>query len=70
MELAAIRANGMEADASRAIEMILGSPGIRRAEELADRFIEKALDALEGLPESKPKTHLKEIALFVNKRSY
>ncbi|MCA1294693.1 polyprenyl synthetase family protein [Paenibacillus sp. alder61] len=69
-ELEVIRSNGMEADAGRAIGMILSSPGIRRAEELADRFIGKALDALEGLPESKSKTHLKEIALFVNKRSY
>ncbi|MEF2964355.1 polyprenyl synthetase family protein [Paenibacillus sp. M1] len=69
-EIAAIREEGSGADASRAIRMIVSSPGIERAERLADRFIGKALDALEGLPESKSRTHLKEIALFVNKRSY
>ncbi|MNC80300.1 hypothetical protein D3C75_1330490 [compost metagenome] len=57
-------------DTGRAIDTILSSSGIKRAEELADRFIEKALQALEQLPEGKPRTHLKEIALFVNKRSY
>ncbi|MNP69910.1 Heptaprenyl diphosphate synthase component 2 [compost metagenome] len=55
---------------SRAIEMILSSKGIKCAEELADRFIAKAMQALEQLPEGKPRAHLKEIALFVNKRSY
>lgn len=69
-EISLIRAAGTEADTSRAIDMILASPGIRRAEQLADRFIDKALEALEGLPENKSRAHLKEIALFVNKRSY
>ncbi|MNF11882.1 hypothetical protein D3C77_819960 [compost metagenome] len=50
--------------------MILSSTGIKCAEELADRFIVKAMQALEQLPEGKSRSHLKEIALFVNKRSY
>ncbi|MNI30895.1 Heptaprenyl diphosphate synthase component 2 [compost metagenome] len=57
-------------DTSRAIDMILSSTGIKCAEELADRFIVKAMQALEQLPEGKSRSHLKEIALFVNKRSY
>ncbi|WP_410768357.1 polyprenyl synthetase family protein [Fontibacillus sp. BL9] len=69
-EINAIRAEGSEADTSRAIGMILSSSGIARAEQLADRFIAKAMEALECLPESKTRNHLKEIAQFVNKRSY
>lgn len=69
-ELDRIRTAGLTADASSAIELIIGSEGIRRSEELAERFIVKAFEALEGLPECKAKSHLKEIALFVNKRSY
>lgn len=69
-EIAHVREQGASADASRAIGMILASPGIRRAEELADRFIDKAMEALGGLPENKWRTHLKDIAVFVNKRSY
>ncbi|WP_019640364.1 polyprenyl synthetase family protein [Paenibacillus fonticola] len=53
-----------------AIEMIKAGPGIARAEQLAETFTNKALSALEQLPEGKARTHLKEIALFVNKRSY
>ncbi|MNP78155.1 hypothetical protein D3C76_1757050 [compost metagenome] len=37
-------------DTSRAIDMILSSTGIKCAEELADRFIVKAMQALEQLP--------------------
>lgn len=69
-EISSIREQGSDADASTAIGMILSSQGITRAEQLADRFIGKAMDALDELPESKTRTHLKEIALFVNKRSY
>ncbi|MNJ72062.1 hypothetical protein D3C77_686760 [compost metagenome] len=50
--------------------MIKAGPGIARAEQLAETFTNKALSALEQLPEGKARTHLKEIALFVNKRSY
>lgn len=57
-------------ETGRAIEMIVASSGIKCAEELADRFIDKAMRALDQLPEGKPRSHLREIALFVNKRSY
>lgn len=57
-------------DTSKAIEYIVNGPGIKMAEALADRFINKALDALDQLPEMKTRTQLKEIAIFVNKRTY
>ncbi|MDQ0088117.1 heptaprenyl diphosphate synthase [Paenibacillus anaericanus] len=69
-EIHGIRAQDGAGDVSKAINMIISGPGIGQAEKLADRFISKALEALEGLPENKSRAHLKEIALFVNKRSY
>ncbi|MGG0822902.1 polyprenyl synthetase family protein [Paenibacillus turicensis] len=57
-------------DTSKAIEYIVNGPGIKMAEALADQFIHKALDALDQLPEMKTRTQLKEIAIFVNKRTY
>lgn len=57
-------------DTSKAIEYIVNGPGIKMAEALADQFINKALDALDQLPEMKTRTQLKEIAIFVNKRTY
>lgn len=58
------------ADTSAAIEMIRKSPGIVKAEQLADRFIDKALDALQQLPENKARKNLYDIAHFVNRRTY
>lgn len=57
-------------DTSRAIEMIRNSSGIVKAEQLADRFIDKALDALRLLPENKARKNLLDIAHFVNRRTY
>ncbi|MGG4551153.1 polyprenyl synthetase family protein [Paenibacillus humicus] len=55
---------------SEAINIIKSGSGIAQAERLAETFTDKALAALDQLPESKARTHLKEIALFINKRSY
>lgn len=57
-------------DTSKAIDYIVNGPGIAMAEALADQFINKALDALDQLPEIKTRSQLKEIAIFVNKRTY
>lgn len=69
-EIRGIQAGDGSGEVSRAIEMIRTSPGIGRAEELADRFIAKALEALQQLPVSASRSHLEDIAEFVNKRSY
>lgn len=53
-----------------AVGMIKESAGMTKAEELADRYMNKALDALEGLPNIKTKKNLRDIAHFVVKRSY
>ncbi|WP_059052511.1 polyprenyl synthetase family protein [Paenibacillus senegalimassiliensis] len=69
-EIRGIQASDGTGHEKRAIEMIRGSRGIERAEVLADRFIDKALKALEGLADTASRTHLQDIARFINKRAY
>lgn len=54
----------------RAIDLILTGEGISRAEELASRYIAKALNALDQLPNSRTKRNLRDIAFFVTGRAY
>lgn len=67
-ELAAIRQG--QRGVGRAIDLILSGDGITRAENLATRYMNKALAALEGLPNNKTKRSLRDIAYFVTGRSY
>ncbi|MDU4698301.1 MAG: polyprenyl synthetase family protein [Paenibacillus sp.] len=69
-EIHGIQAGDGSGEVARAIEMIRTSSGIGKAEALADRFIAKALDALKQLPATGARSHLEDIAEFVNKRSY
>lgn len=69
-EIEAIRENGGQKDAGRAIEMIRKSKGGDLADELANRYIKKALQAIEGLPDVTAKKNLFDIAHFVGKRNY
>lgn len=48
----------------RAIDLILSGEGIARAEELASRYIAKALAALDELPNNKTKRNLRDIAFL------
>ncbi|MDQ0058191.1 polyprenyl synthetase family protein [Paenibacillus harenae] len=69
-ELAIIRMSGSVSDTSRAIEIIRNSEGVAQADQLASRYISKALAALEGLPNIAAKKNLVDIAHFVGKRNY
>ncbi|MNZ85147.1 Heptaprenyl diphosphate synthase component 2 [compost metagenome] len=69
-EIIAIRENGGQRDTTRAIEMIRRSSGGDMADQLANRYIKKALDALEDLPDVTAKKNLIDIAHFVGKRNY
>jgi len=69
-EIEAIRACAGTADSSAAVKLVRSSPGIAAAERLADRYIAKALQALESLPAIPAKKNLTEIARFVAQRSY
>ncbi|MCU6708357.1 polyprenyl synthetase family protein [Paenibacillus sp. J5C_2022] len=69
-EIATIRKQGLYADASRAIGLIKKSEGGALADQLANRYIEKALDALMQLPAIPARKNLMDIAHFVGKRNY
>ncbi|CAM3970263.1 polyprenyl synthetase family protein [Paenibacillus alkaliterrae] len=70
LEIASIRDNGGQKDAGRAIEIIRKSEGGDLADQLANRYIKKAFQALEGLPNVAAKKNLIDIAHFVGKRNY
>ncbi|WP_145131983.1 polyprenyl synthetase family protein [Paenibacillus sp. Y412MC10] len=69
-EIAVIREQNGECDVSAAVSLIKSSTGIARSEELATRYINKALEALDRLPNQRTKKNLRDIAHFVTKRSY
>ncbi|RED60444.1 polyprenyl synthetase family protein [Cohnella lupini] len=58
------------ANSTAAVKLVRSSVGIKTAEKLADRYIVKALKALESLPDIPAKRNLADIARFVAKRSY
>lgn len=68
-EISYIREHNGECDVSAAVQLIKSSRGISEAEELATRYINKALNALDRLPDNKTKRNLRDIAHFVTKRS-
>lgn len=65
-----IRERNGETDVTEALELIRGSQGIRTAEELANRYLDKALEALKALPNQRTKKSLKDIAHFIANRSH
>ncbi|AIQ64632.1 heptaprenyl diphosphate synthase [Paenibacillus stellifer] len=67
-ELELIRSG--RATVGRAIDLILSGEGISRSEELASRYINKALHVLDQLPSNRTKGNLREIAYFVTGRAY
>ncbi|WP_019534061.1 heptaprenyl diphosphate synthase component II [Paenibacillus ginsengihumi] len=69
-ELEMIRERDGQTDVSAFLDLIRGSAGLRRAEELANRYIDKAIHALDELPDIQAKKDLTAIAHFVGNRSY
>ncbi|WP_248925429.1 heptaprenyl diphosphate synthase component II [Paenibacillus hamazuiensis] len=69
-ELAVIQEADGQTDVSRFIRMVRESSGIRRAELLAEKYIDKAIRALNELPEGSVKKDLIGIAHFIGNRSY
>ncbi|WP_017728033.1 heptaprenyl diphosphate synthase component II [Halalkalibacterium ligniniphilum] len=57
-------------DMAEVISAIKHSGGIEYALSISDRYLEKALKALEPLPEQKAKTYFREIAMFIGKRKF
>jgi heptaprenyl diphosphate synthase len=69
-EIASIRDSEGPVNSSAAVKLVRSSQGIAMAEQLADRYIAKALQALDKLPDQSAKANLAEIARFVANRSY
>jgi heptaprenyl diphosphate synthase len=69
-EIARIQALDGQTDVSAFIKLIRGSKGILKAEEMAARYIEKAIQAIKDLPDAQAKQDLIRIAHFVGNRSY
>ncbi|MCM3633069.1 MULTISPECIES: polyprenyl synthetase family protein [Paenibacillus] len=69
-EIKRIHSEGDGADTSKAIHYIRRSEGSQLADELANRYIAKALAVLEQLPANSARKSLTEIAHFVGKRNY
>jgi heptaprenyl diphosphate synthase len=69
-ELQRIQALDGQTDVSKLIGLIVQSGGIEKADALAMRYMDKAIAALETLPEQQAKKDYIEIAHFLGKRSY
>jgi heptaprenyl diphosphate synthase len=69
-EIETIRVSENSVNSSPAVKLVRSSRGVKTAEEMADRYIMKALKALDSLPDLPAKRNLADIARFVAKRSY
>lgn len=69
-EIERIRLADGQTDVGRFLSLVRGSSAIRRAEELASRYIGKSIAALEKLPDRTAKRELAEIARFIGERNY
>lgn len=69
-EINLIRESDGLGGSANAVKLVRSSSGIAMAEQLADRYIAKALRTLKELPDIPAKRNLSEIARFVAKRSY
>lgn len=69
-EIARIQQAAGNIDVSPALYIIARSAGIQRAEQLANRFIRKALFELKKLPDIPARKHLQDVAYFIIKRGY
>jgi heptaprenyl diphosphate synthase len=69
-ELEHIRAADGQTDISEFLRLVKQSGGIERANKLAQRYIEKAVDCLKFLPDILARRELEQIAKFFGERSY
>jgi heptaprenyl diphosphate synthase len=69
-ELSRIEQLDGQTDVSRFLDMIRSSDGVAKAEALSQKYIDKAIAALEDLPDSRAKKDLIEVAHFIGNRSY
>jgi heptaprenyl diphosphate synthase len=69
-ELARIEQLDGQTEVSRFLDMIRSSEGVAKADALSQKYIDKAIEALAGLPDIRAKKDLIEVAHFIGNRSY
>lgn len=69
-EIERIKTSEGTANSADAVKLVRSSRGIKTAENMAEKYLAKALKALEILPNIPAKRNLADIARFVAKRSY
>jgi heptaprenyl diphosphate synthase len=69
-ELSRIEQLDGQTDVSRFLELIRSSDGVAKADALSQKYIDKAIKALETLPEIRAKKDLVEVAHFIGNRTY
>lgn len=69
-QIVTVHENISETELKGIIDLIKSSGGIEKSLEVSDRYLQKALRALEGLPDIQAKGTLREIALYIGKRNY
>lgn len=69
-EISLIRESEGSVSSVAAVKLVRASSGIAKAEQMSDRYIAKALKALDTLPDNNARRNLHDIARFVAKRSY
>lgn len=52
------------------IELIKGSGAIEKSLQISDKYLQKALQSLEGIPNTRARKTLREIALYIGKRKF
>jgi len=69
-ELERIQLLDGQTDVSRFLDLIRNSDGIDKSDVLSQKYIDKAIAALDPLPNSRAKQDLVEVAYFIGNRSY
>ncbi|MFC5448088.1 heptaprenyl diphosphate synthase component II [Paenibacillus aestuarii] len=69
-ELERIQLLDGQTDVSRFLDLIRNSEGIDKSEALSQKYIDKAIAALDPLPNTQAKQDLVEVAYFIGNRSY
>lgn len=69
-EILKVHENISNTEMDKVIGLIKASDAIEKSLEISDRYLQKALQALEGLPKNSARKTLREIALYIGKRKY
>jgi heptaprenyl diphosphate synthase len=69
-ELARIEQLDGQTEVTRFLDVVRSSHGVAKADALSQKYIDKAIEALAGLPDIRAKKDLIEVAHFIGNRTY